>query len=84
MYWYPNVDKDAIFIDKLAALLEGAEDTSTIFMPHKLSLRALHTRARRSVKKRIDRSLVKKVNVEDNLETSDNRETSDNTTGTKV
>ena len=45
--------KDAIFCDKLATLLE--EETSTVFQPSKLALRASLITARRNVKKRIKR-----------------------------
>ena len=47
-------------MDKLAALVTDTADTSTLLLPDKLSLRALHTRARRKVKKRIEKSLAKK------------------------
>ena len=53
----PDVNKDAIFADKLAELVKDAEDTSTLFNPNRLSLRAVLTTARRSLKKRIERSL---------------------------
>ena len=60
-----DVNKDAIFVDKLAKLVEDKEDTTTLFMPTKLSLQALLTRARRDVKHRIKRSLPKKPDTDD-------------------
>ena len=47
-------------MDKLADLVTDTADTSTLLLPDRLSLRALHTRARRKVKKRIEKSLAKK------------------------
>ena len=45
-------------MDKFASLLDAAEETSTLFMPSKLSLRSFHTNGRKIVRKRIELSLV--------------------------
>ena len=60
-----EVEKDAIFMDKFSELLAASEETSTLFMPVKLSLRAVHSRGRRNVTERINRSLNKKVSVKE-------------------
>ena len=60
-----DVNKDAIFVDKVAKLVDDKEDTTTLFLPFKLSLQALLTRARRDVKHRIKRSLPKKPETDD-------------------
>ena len=59
----PEVEKDAIFMDKFSELLAASEETSTLFMPIKLSLRGLHSRGRRNVMDRIKRALTKKVSM---------------------
>ena len=45
----PDLEKDALFLDKFIELLDSSEETSTHFGPHKLALRALYRRAKRDV-----------------------------------
>ena len=46
-------------MDNFAELLASADQTTSSFGPQKLALRALYTRARRNLTKRIERSLAK-------------------------
>ena len=55
------MNKDCLFADKLVDLVEAAEETSAVFNPHRLSLRAVLSKARSSLKKRIERSLKSKL-----------------------